>query len=57
MRRLTIALYLLLVAYLTGFFWHWYTHRPCADVNGKPVLIPGAIQGTTVRACKVTHGP
>jgi len=41
MRRLTIALYLLLVAYLTGFFWHWYTHRPCADVNGKPVIVNG----------------
>jgi len=41
LRRITIALYLLLVAYLTGFFWHWYTHRPCADVNGKPVIVNG----------------
>jgi hypothetical protein len=41
LRRITIALWIVLVAYLAGFTWHWYTHRPCADVNGRPALLEG----------------
>ena len=50
-KRLTIALWVLLACYCAGFFYHWYTHRPCADVNGKPMVIEGE------QACEVSDAP
>ncbi len=50
-RLITFGLWLVLIAYCSGFFWHWYKTRPCADVDGKPVVIEGE------RACEVDHAP
>ena len=44
---LAITLWLLLVSAALGWYAHWRTHRPCADVNGKLVLLNGE------RACEV----
>jgi hypothetical protein len=52
-KRLTIALWIALAAYCAFFFWHWYTHRPCADVQGRLIEIPGKDPGTTEKVCEV----
>jgi len=38
---LAITLWLLLVSAALGWYAHWRTHRPCADVDGKPAEIAG----------------
>jgi len=37
LRLITVLLWSAFFAYC----WHWYTHRPCADIHGKPVIVNG----------------
>jgi hypothetical protein len=40
-RWTALLLWTFILGYLVGVCRYEYTHRPCADVNGKPAILNG----------------
>jgi len=45
------ALYIFLIVYVSAWEAHAYLRRPCWDVNGKPIVVPGTLD----LGCDVTR--